>query len=165
MYTDEEILYHAFKISQTRDDQLMHAGWTKKIATGMKNTSDYVRSKDGRKEIKDHFQYEQAYELDPDTIDKFIKERARYYVQNMPKNLEGVVKTYRQTDAYGAGASPTLVKAYDQWRRNTKTKILDELHRKFNNPRNPYITKDINDDWNSDIEYYIDDAIDDYFGI
>lgn len=24
MYTDEEILYHAFKISQTRDDQLMH---------------------------------------------------------------------------------------------------------------------------------------------
>lgn len=26
MYTDEEVLYHAFKISQTRDDQLMHAG-------------------------------------------------------------------------------------------------------------------------------------------
>lgn len=33
MYTDEEILYHAFKISQTRDDQLMHAGKSKKQIT------------------------------------------------------------------------------------------------------------------------------------
>lgn len=163
MYSDEEVLYHAFKISQTRDDQLMHAGWTKKIATRTKNTADYALSKDGRKDLKDHFQREQLRELDQDAIEKFIKERAKYYVQNMPKNIAGAVKTYRQTDAHG-GASPTLVKAYDQWYGNTKVKILDELHRKFNNPRNPYITEDING-WNSYIDSYIDDAIDNYFGI
>ena len=162
MYTDEEILYHAFKISQTRDDQLMHRNWTKGITTRMTNLNKVVRTPEFRSEAKDHFQKEQARELDQDTIEKFIKERARYYVQNMPKNIAGSVKTYRQTNASG-GASPTLVKAYDQWYGNTKVKILDELHRKFNNPRNPYITEDING-WNTYIDSYIDDAIYDYFG-
>lgn len=49
MYTDEEVLYHAFKISQTRDDQLMH-----------RNTAAFQAKRDENRRNKDEVRKEKT---------------------------------------------------------------------------------------------------------
>ena len=50
MYTEEEILYHAFKISQTRDDQLMH-----------RNTNAFQAEREEKRQKKDEARKEKMY--------------------------------------------------------------------------------------------------------
>ena len=165
MYTDEEILYHAFKISQTRDDQLIHANWTRKVTNSVnRNISD----------AKDDSNYWKAQKVfEKEEIEKYIDERAKYYVNNtMPKNIEGITRSFVDVDENGNKyakydtnysvtsnkSNANLKRGIDKWLNETKVKILDDLHKKFNAPRNPYITRLLNDYVTT---VYIDDALND----
>lgn len=151
MYDENEVLYHAYKITMTRDDQLMHAHPVKRVVSGMSTWKDANIAG----EIKDRSQYNKAWEVENSgAIGDYLRQRCEYYVRNMPKNISGVVESEHSNRQYSY--SPSIQKAANNWLNDTKVKIQDELHRKFNTPRNPYMTEIINDFYDTK---YIEDVL------
>lgn len=156
MYDENEVLYHAYKIIMARDDQLMHAHPVKRAVSGMSTwkNKDIAGTLKG---MKDDQQYNKAWETENSgAIEDYLLQRCEYYVRNMPKNISGILES-QHTNANG-NYSPSIQKAADNWIADTKVKIQDELHRKFNTPRNPYMTQIINDFYDA---RYIENSLSD----
>lgn len=103
MYTEEEVLYHAFKISQTRDDQLMHAGKSKKQITTdrmNRNQNTYGNAKaNAYKSTYNQSQYAKKYAdpNDPWTKDNSWKEKRKNKLMSPDE---------RKLTTYGSAAGP-----------------------------------------------------------
>lgn len=113
MYSDEEVLYHAFKISQTRDDQLMHAGKSKKQITTdrmNRNQNTYGNAKaNAYKSAYNRSQYAKKY-ADPN--DPWAKENSwkeeRKNKMMSPEERNKTTYTDEDTRNHGGKVGPRL---------------------------------------------------------
>ena len=115
MYTDEEILYHAFKISQTRDDQLMH-----------RNTAAFQAKRDVNRRNKDEDRKEKKYGKSQITTDRMNRNQNAY--GNAKANT--YKSAYNQSQYAKKYADPNDPWAKENsWKEERKNKMMSPKER------------------------------------